>query len=151
MKVTVAVATRAHADALAPNMRAADRAEVWSSMLATPEEALARSLDLSTMAWAGCVDGEVVCMFGAGPATLLGTTGIPWLLASDALENHATAFLRRNRAYVARMRIAFDRLENWVDARNAASIAWLNWLGFTIHPAAPFGSLGLPFHRFTME
>lgn len=149
--IDVIPATVEHARALAPRMRAADAAEVWASGRLTPLEALERSLALSPLAWAGTVDGEPACVFGAASTSLLGGDGVPWLLGSDAIERHQRAFLRRNREYVRQMQAAFPTLRNMVDARNATSIRWLRWLGFTIEPAVPFGPFGLPFHPFILE
>lgn len=148
--VLVVPATLDHAASLASRMRRADAEEVWASGRLRPEDALRVSLALSLKAWTGVVDGVPMCMFGAAPLSLMSGYGAPWLLGAEGLEQHTVAFLRRNRAYVADMKALFPRLENWVDARNAASIRWLRWLGFTIHPAAPWGTHGLPFHRFTM-
>ena len=37
------------------------------------------------------------------------------------------------------------------DERNHVAKAWLHWLGFRLEEAAPYGALGLNFHRFHME
>jgi GNAT superfamily N-acetyltransferase len=141
-------ASPAHAEALAPRMRAADVAEVYAAARHAPLEALTRSLAISTHAWCGIMDGEVACLFGVGMRSLLGGVGSPWMLGSDLIEQHGKAFLRRSRGVVAQMQAAYPELENWVDARNAVSIRWLRWLGFTLEPAAPFGPFDCPFHRF---
>jgi len=148
--IRVVPATPTQAAALAPRLRRADADEVWAAARLTPEEAPRQSLALSLRAWAGLADDEVMCLFGLAPLSLLTGWGAPWLLGADGLERHANAFLRRNRAMVADMRALCPRLENRVDARNAVSIRWLRWLGFTLHPATPWGPDGLPFHRFTM-
>lgn len=133
---------------LAPRLREADRDEVWDSHRSTPEEALGRSLRLSTHAWAGLADGRLVCMWGVCPASMLDRIGVPWLLGSDEIETHQIAFLRRNRPMIAEMMETYTVLTNWVDARNTMSMRWLRWMGFTLFPAHPFGVAGLPFHRF---
>lgn len=148
--VTVIPATLEHAASLARRMRRADADEVWASGRLLPADALRVSLGLSLKAWTGTVDGVPMCIFGVAPLSLMSGYGAPWMLGAEGLERHAVAFLRRNRPFVAEMRAVFPRMENWVDARNAASIRWLRWLGFTIHPAAPWGAHDLPFHRFSM-
>ena len=57
-----------------------------------------------------------------------GGGGLPWLLGSERLLGHQTAFLRRCPGYVARMRRGHALLHNWVDERNAVSRRWLAWL-----------------------
>lgn len=150
MRIDVIPATPEHAADLAPRLRHADADEVWASGRYRPAEALRLSLGLSLMAWTGLVDDVPMCIFGVSPVSLMSGHGAPWMLGAEGLERHAVPFLRRNRAYVAEMLALCPRLENHVDARNALSIRWLRWLGFTIHPAAPFGPFGVPFHRFTM-
>lgn len=146
MNITITPATEDDARDLGARMRLRDREEVWASGLLPPLEAALLSLELSTRAWTGSVDGTLVTMWGVCPGP--GRIGIPWMLATDDLERHQRAFLRRNRAYIALMLERYDTLVNWVDARNTTSINWLRWLGFRLDPAAPFGALGLPFHRF---
>ncbi|MDA8231570.1 MAG: hypothetical protein M0006_09550 [Magnetospirillum sp.] len=149
--VEVIPATAAHAAAIAPILRAADREEVRAACGLAPEEALRLSLATSPLAWTGMAAGSPVCLFGAASPGLLGGPGRPWLLATDALVRHSAAFLRRNRAYVAAMLDEFGHLANHVDARNSVSVRWLRWLGFTLEPARPFGPYGLPFHPFHMR
>jgi hypothetical protein len=143
--IDIVPAEAGHVGAIAARMRPADRDEAWAAARLTPEAALLLSLSVSPLAWTGRVDGRPECMFGAGNG------GVPWLLGTDAVERHALAFLRSNPAYVARMQARFGRLSNWVDARNATSIRWLRWLGFTIGEPRPYGPLGLPFHPFWMS
>ncbi len=148
--ILIRPACLADARTLAPCLRQADRAEVWAAHRQTPEEALHWSVTHATHAWAGLADGDLVCLWGVCPASLLDREGIPWLLGSDAVKTHARIFLHRSRPLLAEMLRSYRRLTNRVDARNRVSIRWLTWLGFTLFPAAPFGPDGLPFHPFTL-
>ncbi len=138
-------------DAAALVMRAADRAEVEALAGRDPQEVLAESVERSSMAWAGCADGKLVCLFGVVPASLAGVTGVPWLLGSDDVCAYSRAFLRRNRAYVRGMLAEYPILRNVVDARNEVSIRWLKWLGFRFGTARPMGFENLPFIPFEMR
>lgn len=149
--VRVEPATLAHAADLAPRMRKADVEEVWASGACRPQEALERSLRMTPEPWSGFANGELVCMFGIAPLTLLGDVGLPWLLGSHNLPQYARRFLRLNRHYMACVKQDYRLLVNYVDARNSVAIRWLGWLGFTILPAEPYGPFGLPFHRFEMR
>ena len=84
-------------------------------------------------------------------ADRLGVTGIPWLLGSESVTRYGRPFLRRNRAYLREMLREFPVLRNVVDARNAVSIRWLGWLGFTLGTPQPMGVRGLPFIPFEMS
>lgn len=147
----VVEATAEHVAAMAPHMRQSDVDEVYAASGSGALAALDRSLRFSTHAWAGLIDGEVACIFGVAPINLLARRGSPWLLGTDLVTQHATAFLRRNRGYIRIMMAVYNQLENHVDVRNTASIQWLKWLGFRFDEPAPYGHLGLPFMRFEMR
>ena len=132
-------------------MRQADVEEIWAASRMQPLEALRLGVLVSEHALTGMVDDDPVCIFGVSHRSLLDTTGVPWLLGTNAIDKHAKAFMRRNKTIIKEWRARYELLENWVDSRNTKSIAWLRWLGFEIEEASPYGALGLPFHRFTMR
>jgi len=138
-------------DALTLVIRRADRDEIEALSGRNPREVLVESVERSDRAWAGVADGELACLFGVVPLSLIGVSGIPWLIGSEAVTTYGRAFLRRNRAYVAEMLQADPVLMNVVDARTAVSIRWLRWLGFTMGSPAPMGVHGEPFLPFRME
>jgi len=138
-------------DAPALVLRQADREEVEALTGRDAREALVESVVRSAAAWAGLANGELVCLFGVVPVSLVGVTGIPWLLGSDAVTRYGRPFLRRNRAYLREMLREFPVLRNVVDARNTVSIRWLEWLGFTLGTPQPMGVCGLPFIPFEMS
>ena len=144
-------ATLEHAEDLAENMREPDVQELWAAAHEYPHPAIVASLAVSRHAKAGFANDSLVCMFGVGSEMICSTVGIPWLLATDELEHYAQPFLRRNRKAVGEMMNGYQMLRNYVDARNATSIRWLQWLGFEILPAEPYGVDGLPFHLFEMR
>lgn len=147
----VVPAEQAHVAPMLPIIRQADIDELWAANRVSPEYALRRGIDCSTSSWTGLVDGRPVCIFGVVSASMLSSTGVPWMIGTSEIDHHAKAFLRRNKAYVDRMSELYNYLVNHVDARNRRAIAWLKWLGFTIHDAQPHGPDGLPFHRFDMR
>lgn len=143
--------TEDHIEFVAEHMREDDINEVYASSGLSPYVALRFSCKMSDPCYTGTADDEPVCIFGVVPKSMLSDTGVPWLLGTDAVSRHARAFLRRNKKVVKQWRERFELLENYVDARNKKSIAWLEWLGFEIHPAKPYGVQGLPFHYFEMR
>lgn len=151
--VQVLPATRAHAEALAPLMRAEDAAEVLASAGHTPLQALLDALDDSAEAWAVLFDGEVAALFGVCPAPVVSTSilgtplvGVPWALTGRAVDSHPRTFWRLSRPWLAHFARRYPVLVQAVDARYAASLRWLARLGFDVQPAAPHGAAGLPFH-----
>ena len=130
-------------------MRPADRDEAWACTLAKPLEAIHTSMAASQMTWSGMVDNIPIFISGVA-ASPHGPHGVPWMLGTPEIEDNAVNFLRISRPLLTQMLGQFDCLINRVDARNHTSIRWLQWLGFHIHPAIPYGPFNLPFHPFVM-
>lgn len=145
------LATTADLERIAANMDPADAAEVWATAHLTPAEALTASVAASRDPWVGRVNGEAVCAFGVSQRTILDDKGIPWLLGTPEIREHARVFLRVSKQWVAAQAERFATLENFVDSRHTRAVKWLSWLGFTIEPAQPFGPDGVPFHHFHMR
>lgn len=151
IKAQIVPATAEHIEAIIPLVRQADIDEFLAANGWSPRRVLETGLRTSTFCCAGLINGEVVTVFGVAPASMIGGSGIPWLVGSDALEKYQRTFLRRCGKVVNAMLTVYPYLENYVDARNHVAKAWLHWLGFTLEGPAPYGVLGLPFHRFYME
>lgn len=130
------------------NARQSDIQELWAAAKATPYATITKGIKLSPEAYAGCINGEPVCIFGVASFSLLTGHGVPWMVGTDLLDLHAKNFTKGSRVIVDNMFANWELLENWVDARNTRAIRWLRWLGFEIGPAAPFGPFGQPFHHF---
>lgn len=150
-KYAVIEATLEHVERMAPNMRQADVEEIEASSGLDPYSALRRGMACSSHVWTGTVDGEPACMFGVVPVSMMSSVGVPWMLGTPLVEEHATAFLRRNKRYVKQMTAAYNYLVNYVDDRNVKAIEWLKWLGFTMSEPQQFGYKRMPFRRFEMR
>lgn len=144
-------AERIHIPAIVARVRQADIDELWASSFSTVAEVLERGLVYSTAAWTVLYDDDPVAMAGVAPRSILGSVGIPWLVATDAVEQAPVPFLRASRGYVPRMLGLYHHLVNYVDNRNATAIRYLRWLGFEFAEPAPHGVLCLPFRRFEMR
>lgn len=138
---------------ISENLRPGDRDEVHAALGHTRYlEALRASMRASdSVAVAVSAYGEPLAAFGVSTVSVLYNTGLPWMLATPRASAHRRALMAGGRAYTALMLKQYTRLENYVDARNVAAVAWLQRLGYTIEPARPHGALGLPFHRFSIE
>lgn len=139
-----------HIAAIAANVRAADRAELWASSCSAPGDVLKRGLSVSAKTWTGMIDGVPVCMFGVAPASVMAGAGRPWMVGTDMLDRYPRTFLRRCRPMVYEMLDMFPYLENYVDFRNTRAIEWLRWLGFSFSEPELIGPFRLPFLRFYM-
>ncbi len=137
---------------IALNMRTADVAELKAAHGDDCDigALLSRSVDNSTLVrtTVDALTGEPVAIFGVAPASLLGATGIPWMLGTEKMFDYPRELWRDGRRWVGEMLVLFSHLANFVDARNEASIKWLKRFGFTVEAPQPYGVTGLPFCRF---
>lgn len=133
-------------------MRRADREEVWASHRMTPEEALRFSVGRSgEHAWAVERGGRIVTLFGCAPMSLVGSSGTPWLLGSDEIQDIRLTFLKYSRPIVRQLSARFALLENWIDARNTLHLDWARWTGFRVEEPEPYGVYRQPFCRIVMK
>lgn len=152
MRIEIRHADPADIPPLAANMREADRREIWATSLSEPGPALARSLERSALAWTGLIDGRVAAMFGAGgPISIIGGGASAWLLGTPEIAKIPRFFLVESKGYVRQMLDRFPVLQNYVDARNRATLSWLRRLGAEFGEAQPYGVLGLDFVPFTLR
>lgn len=128
--------------------RAPDVEEMLASSGASIEQALAYGLEQSLRVWVIEHDGLPLAAVGDTMAGI--GIGVPWMVTTVHVERHARGFLRASKALLQEAMQRHYRLVNYVDDRNAAAIRWLRWLGFEMHPAAPYGVAGLPFRKFEM-
>lgn len=138
---------------LGPRLRAADVREV-KALGFTPEDGLMMSWKSSPQRYSIIsTSGEVVGMFGVGPAHHIGesigaSVGSVWLVGSDGLKDIRVTFLKSCEHWVEVLHRDYEVLWNWSDARNNLHLRWLEWLGFKIIGTAPIGTAGELFHQF---
>lgn len=150
IRAEIVPATAAHIEKILPRVRQADIMEFEAFNGWDARRVLETGLVTSTFACAGTINGRVITIFGVAPGSMIGGTGIPWLVGTDDLEKYQRTFLRRCRKVVNAMQTVYPYLENYVDERNIVAKTWLRWLGFELENASPVGHFGLPFHRFHM-
>ncbi len=148
MPITMLSATEEDACELAPLLRARDHDEVLALGF-DPVDGLLQSVAGAREAWTYRADSRIICMAGVAPFSLIGTTGVPWLLGSDLVPAHRRAFMVETRRMIGRWLTLFPTLRNVVDARYDAAIRWLAWLGFEIGP--PFALARGMFRRVHKE
>lgn len=124
--------------------REQDVDELRAGLGGTPEQAMRFGIEMGT-AWYGAIAGQPAGIFGFVQD---GRIGCPWAVFTEVVERYPQSFLKACRPYVARMKRECDVLYNFVDARNTRVIRWIEWLGFTVHEAAPWGVEGRLFRRF---
>jgi len=151
MAIKIVQASYEHIPPIVMGMRASDVAEVWASDHVTPVEALTMSFHESILRWTALHNGEPFAMFGVYAPSPLCPVGAPWLLATDKMKKLQYRVAKLSREYVKKMSEAFPHLLNYVHENNVDSVKWLQWCGFRIYPAEPYGKEQERFHRFEMK
>lgn len=94
---------------------------------------------------------EPAMVFGVAPWPGLPSKGIPWMLGTKRFDERQIHLLRFAKQMLGMMQGQFAALENHVHAENARAIRFIEWLGFTVEDAAPWGWKGEMFRRFHWE
>ncbi len=99
---------------------------------ATLREAVNRSIEVRY----GLLDGEVACMWGLIPPSLLSTTAYLWLLTTDIIAEHKFLFIRHSQRWMEDALKTYPIIIGDVLVSNAPARKWLDWLGAEF--SAPF-------------
>lgn len=142
-------ATEEDVEYVIENMRDQDRNEILAShgKFAFTELRNAAHDDDS---WVGEVDGNIICLFGVAPLSIIAGGGMPWMVSTKGLTKYAKTFLPRSKEWIDGKLEEYGHLSNYVDERNTVAKRWLKWLGFELEDPKPYGVNKLPFHRFQM-
>lgn len=149
--VRLVPATDEHALMMAPLLRAFDKAEIHIMFGPDEAEMLRYGIERSSHAYAAIEGGVPFAIGGVVPVNMVAGTGAPWMLGTPGVGRNARWFLKESRAQLAAVFEAYDFLSNACDARYAASIRWLRWLGFTIGTPFPYGERRLSLVPFSMR
>jgi len=138
---------------IAANLRTPDREEAFATFgNARYHDAIKLSIAGSDSVVMGVTAyGEPAALVGVSTLSFLYNTGCPWMLATPSANRYRRAFIECANAYTQAMLSEYRSLENFVDARNTRSVAWLQRIGFELSEPEPYGALGLPFHPFRIE
>ncbi len=150
-RLSFAAPTDVDVEELAVDLREADRIEIGASHGADVRRTIRYAVRTSPEPWAVRSSDGLLCIFGIAVESLLDGSGAPWMLGTPLLDGRHRTLGLVARRYLAEMSRVYAVLTNQVDARNAASIRLLEWLGFDLGEPEPFGVSGLPFRRFEMR
>lgn len=147
MKLVAAEAS--HIPFLAENMREYDRVECWASGH-VPAAALSHALRASLWALTAIVDDHPHAMMGVVSRNMAEGVGVPWMLGTDRVYDHARDMIRNAPAVIGEMHTTFPILENLVSAGNDRAIRFLRHVGFEIWDDVIMVG-GTAFFRFRKE
>ncbi len=137
---------------LRERMRECDRVN-WADMHGgDPVDAVVQAVDTSPHKWVGRIrlgdESTLIAAWGVMPHPHDPEVGIPWLAATDALDERPTVLLSYVRRYWRVIKGLYPEIQNYVLAENEKSIRLLEHLGFTLEPHAPHGANGRLYRRF---
>jgi hypothetical protein len=148
--LVVRASVESDAEVIAHDIRSQDRDELWRGWRMTPMQALRLGLSQSSHVYTAATD-RPLAMFGVVPISMISGDGNAWLIGTNAILLNRRAFLSASRPEVHMLMQRYRSLSNWVDSHNQLALRWLQWLGFVIQPAVPFGPDRWPFHRFSLH
>ena len=146
----IRLATAKDAIIIARNLRREDALEAEALAGVSPSVLMKKSFSNSMESWVWVKDDEPGAIWGVAMDSIIGGTAQIWLVSTPVVDRYPIEFLRSSRKVLEVLQTRYPVLENWVDARYVKCIRWLEWLGFTMGEAEPFGVQGLPFHKFRL-
>lgn len=105
-------------------------------------EIMRTCIALSSDVWTGLVDGEIACIWGVAPPSLLSTRAYLWLYVTELVKEHQFTFVRHSQVEIAKLLQIYDVITGHCIIGSTSSIRWLKWLGATF--GEPDGKL-IPF------
>ena len=108
----------------------------------THEKAVRVHVKASDKAYAGTVDGDVVCIWGVIRQSLLSDRGYIWLLTTDRAEDHKFLLIRYSQRIIERLKDNYTVLCGECRLGDYKAMKWMRLLG--AHFSEP-GSQTIPF------
>lgn len=148
--MTVLPAIPHDAERIAPHLRMEDYNELKAVTGQEPLPVLLHGINTARQSWSLFEGNDIVALFGVHD--FLENGGIPWMVATNRLNWSKKYFIKHSQEWITRLGSHYERLINFVDARNEAHIRWIKWAGFNV-AASPvkYGVEHRPFYRFEME
>lgn len=137
---------------VAARLRRSDRVEAMACEGIGPKTAVWRSWEASDVRHG--IEGDDGQIVGVCGVCADAGAGEIWMLGTDALmatASHRRQFIRLSQQWIEDLLLDWKLLHNWVYAANRKSVAWLRFLGFTVHPAEPHGVYAQLFRYFCRE
>lgn len=88
-----------------------------------------RFIALTSCSWIGIMDGEIACMWGIIPPTLLSNQCYLWLNTTEALRGNEFLFVRKSQRVIEDILGEYPEITGHVIRGQDQSIRWLGWLG----------------------
>ena len=97
---------------------------------------------MSVEIWVGLIDGELACIWGVIPPSLMSHQAYLWLYTTDVIKEHQFILVRHSQMVIEQLLKDYTSIVGHAIVGSEKSIRWLKWLG------AKFGTpqgTGIPF------
>lgn len=91
-------------------------------------------LFMSTTIWAGFIKGELACIWGVIPPSLMSYQAYAWLNTTDVLKGHEFAFVRHSQLVFDELLEEYSSIVGHVIIGADKAYRWLKWLGAEFGP-----------------
>jgi hypothetical protein len=87
--------------------------------------------DMSTCIWTGHIDGQLACIWGLIPPTLLSNQAYLWLYTTDVIKEHQFILIRHSQLVMEEILKRYKSVCGHVvfGSGDSKSVRWLKWLG----------------------
>lgn len=92
-------------------------------------ETMDTCIKISSMVWVGQIEGEIACVWGIVPKSLLSDQAYLWMHHTDVVHDHQFLFVRHSQMALAEVLKEVNEVVGHVNEKAWRSIRWLKWLG----------------------
>ena len=84
---------------------------------------------MSTVIWAGFINGGFACIWGVIPPTLMSYQAYLWLYTTDLIKGHEFVLIRHSQLVMEDILKEYPSVVGHAIVGSHKSIRWLKWLG----------------------
>src|SRR5437879_6377789 len=103
--------------------------QLFGGMEAKEQSIMQNCLQFTRHLWLGSVDGDIACIWGLIPPTLLSTQAYLWLYTTVLVKDHTFLFVRYSQRAVEEMLKEYPVIVGHCIVGNDQAVRWLKWLG----------------------
>lgn len=86
-------------------------------------------LSASRIIYQGKIDGELACIWGLVPPTIMSNQAYIWLYTTEVADEHTFILVRYSQHMIEKMLEEFEALTGHCKAGDDRAIRWMKWLG----------------------
>lgn len=103
--------------------------KITPTMSEDSSEIFSRIALVTTVVWGGKIGGEIKCLWGLVPPTLLSDEAYLWLHVLEPVEEYEFVFVRYSQQAIAEALERFPVIKGHCEVGASRSIRWIKWLG----------------------